>query len=62
MPKKTISGGKVAGAFVQIDDFVGELMADLKELGIDENTTGSSPWRTTDPWCIAHRRDGACCR
>jgi arylsulfatase len=38
MPKKTISGSKVAGAFVQLDDFVGKLMADLKELGIAENT------------------------
>lgn len=38
MPKKTLSGGKVAEAYVKIDDFVGRVMAELQELGIAENT------------------------
>jgi arylsulfatase len=38
IPKKTNSGGKVAEAFVQLDNFIGQVMAELKELGIAENT------------------------
>ncbi|MHC4361837.1 MAG: sulfatase-like hydrolase/transferase [Planctomycetota bacterium] len=38
MPKKTLSGGKVAEGFYRLDAFVGELMEELKELGIAENT------------------------
>ncbi len=38
MPKKTVSGGKVADAMVDFDAFIGKLMAELKELGIAENT------------------------
>jgi arylsulfatase len=38
MPKKTQSGGKVAEAFGAIDAFVGQVMDELKELGIAENT------------------------
>jgi arylsulfatase len=38
MPKKTHSGGKVAESFVALDAFVGQLMEELKELGIAENT------------------------
>ena len=38
MPKKTHSGGKVAEAFGALDAFVGQVMEELKELGIAENT------------------------
>lgn len=38
MPKKTHSGGKVAEAYVQLDDFIGQVMDELKDLGIAENT------------------------
>ncbi|NNE20109.1 MAG: sulfatase-like hydrolase/transferase, partial [Myxococcales bacterium] len=38
MPKKTQSGGKVAEGYVQLDAFVGQMMKELKELGIAENT------------------------
>ena len=38
MPKKTHSGGKVAEAFVPFDAFVGQVMDELKNLGIAENT------------------------
>lgn len=38
MPKKTLSGGKVAEAYVKLDAFVGRLTEELKELGIAENT------------------------
>lgn len=38
MPKKTISGGKVAEAYVKLDKFVGTVMGELKELGIADNT------------------------
>lgn len=38
-PKKmTANGGKVAEAFREIDRFVGEVMEELKSLGIEENT------------------------
>ncbi len=38
MPKKTHTGGKVAEAFGPLDAFVGQVMDELKELGIAENT------------------------
>jgi arylsulfatase len=38
MPKKSVSGLKVAGAFKQLDAYVGTLMEELKVLGIAENT------------------------
>jgi len=38
MPKKTQSGGKVADSYVQLDAFVGQIMEELKALGIAENT------------------------
>jgi len=38
MPKQTVSGGKVAEAFVELDRFVGQIVAELEELGIAENT------------------------
>jgi arylsulfatase len=38
MPKKTISGGKVAEGYYRLDSFVGKLMEELKQLGIAENT------------------------
>jgi arylsulfatase len=38
IPKRTLSGLKVPGAFQQLDAFVGTLMEELKELGIAENT------------------------
>ena len=38
MPKKTLSGGRVAEAYVKFDAFVGRVMEELKELGIAENT------------------------
>ncbi len=38
MPKKTISGGKVAEGYYRLDAFVGKLMEELKQLGIAENT------------------------
>ncbi|MEE8607736.1 MAG: sulfatase-like hydrolase/transferase [Nitrospiraceae bacterium] len=36
--RRTQAGGKVAEAFMRLDDFVGQVMEDLKELGIAENT------------------------
>jgi arylsulfatase len=36
--RRTVGGGKVAEGMMRIDDFVGELMAELEELGIAENT------------------------
>lgn len=38
IPKKSVSGLKVAGAFPKVDAFVGKLMQELKDLGIAENT------------------------
>ncbi|MHC4368502.1 MAG: sulfatase-like hydrolase/transferase, partial [Planctomycetota bacterium] len=38
MPKKTVSGGKVAEGYHKLDAFVGKLMEELKALGIAENT------------------------
>ncbi|MEE9365383.1 MAG: sulfatase-like hydrolase/transferase, partial [Dehalococcoidales bacterium] len=38
MPKKTLSGGKVAEGYYRLDAFVGKLMEELKQLGIAENT------------------------
>ncbi|MHC4743751.1 MAG: sulfatase-like hydrolase/transferase [Planctomycetota bacterium] len=38
MPKKTVSGGKVAEGYQKLDAFVGKLMDELKQLGIAENT------------------------
>ena len=38
LPKKTYSGGKVAESFVAVDAFVVQVMDELKELGIAENT------------------------
>ena len=38
MPKKTLSGGKVAETFLPIDAFIGQVMKELKQLGIAENT------------------------
>ena len=38
IPKKTLSGLKVPGAFQQLDAYVGTLMEELKALGIAENT------------------------
>jgi arylsulfatase len=37
-PKNSVSGLKVAGAFPQLDAFVGKLMEELQTLGIAENT------------------------
>jgi len=36
--RRTVSGGKVAEGLMRIDDYVGVLMKELKELGIAENT------------------------
>jgi len=38
MPKLTLNGGKVPGAYVRLDAFVGQVMDELRELGIAENT------------------------
>lgn len=38
LPKKTLNGGKVPGAYARLDAFVGQVMEELKELGIAENT------------------------
>jgi len=38
LPKLSLNGGKVAGAYARLDAFVGQVMAELKELGIAENT------------------------
>ena len=38
IPKRSLSGLKVPGAFQQLDAFVGTLMEELKEQGIAENT------------------------
>ncbi len=38
LPKGSLNGGKVAGAYVRLDAFVGQVMDELKELGIAENT------------------------
>jgi arylsulfatase len=36
--RRTQSGGKVAEAFMRLDDYVGQVMEELKTLGIAENT------------------------
>jgi arylsulfatase A-like enzyme len=38
MKKNTSNGGKVAEAYLRLDAYVGKVMAELKELGIAENT------------------------
>jgi arylsulfatase len=38
IPKRSVAGLKVPGAFPKVDAFVGQIMAELKELGIAENT------------------------
>lgn len=38
IPKKTLAGGKVAEGLVKFDRFIGELVKELKSLGIEENT------------------------
>lgn len=38
MPKKSVAGLMVADSFPKLDDFVGALMDELKQLGIAENT------------------------
>jgi len=38
IPKLTLNGGKIPGSYVRLDAFVGQVMAELKELGIAENT------------------------
>jgi arylsulfatase A-like enzyme len=38
VPKRTQSGGKVAENLMSIDAFVGQVMQELKDLGIEENT------------------------
>ena len=38
MPKRSVSGLKVAGSFPAIDAFIGKMMEELKTLGIAENT------------------------
>ncbi|MHC4712871.1 MAG: sulfatase-like hydrolase/transferase [Planctomycetota bacterium] len=38
MPKRTHSGGKVAEGYLRLDAFIGQVMEELKELGIAENT------------------------
>ncbi|WP_444946710.1 sulfatase-like hydrolase/transferase [Microbulbifer sp. VTAC004] len=38
MPKPSVSGLMVADSFPAVDDFTGQLMAELQELGIAENT------------------------
>ena len=37
-PKQTLNGGKLPGSYVRLDAFVGQVMNELKELGIAENT------------------------
>ncbi|GAA5444602.1 hypothetical protein Misp06_02792 [Microbulbifer sp. NBRC 101763] len=38
MPKPSVSGLMVADSFPEVDDFTGQLMTELQELGIAENT------------------------
>jgi arylsulfatase len=38
MPKRTLNGGKVPEQYVDLDAFVGQVMDELKTLGIAENT------------------------
>ena len=38
LPKQTMNGGKIPGSYVRLDAFVGQVMEQLKELGIAENT------------------------
>jgi arylsulfatase len=38
MPKNTLNGGKIAGAYTKLDAFVGQVMEELKKQGIAENT------------------------
>ena len=38
IPKKTLNGGKIPGSYVRLDAFVGQVMEELKKLGIAENT------------------------
>jgi arylsulfatase A-like enzyme len=38
MPKPTLNGGKIPNSYTKLDAFVGQLMEELKEQGIAENT------------------------
>ena len=38
IPKKTLNGGKIPGAYVRLDAFVGQVMEELEKLDIAENT------------------------
>jgi len=38
IPKKTLNGGKVPESYVRLDAYIGTVLAELKELGIAENT------------------------
>ena len=38
MPKGTLNGGKIPGSYVRLDKFVGQVMEELKQSGIAENT------------------------
>ncbi len=38
IPKKTVNGAKIGGAYMRLDAFVGQVRATLKEEGIEENT------------------------
>lgn len=37
-PKKTLNGGKVAEAYLRLDEYIGTVMEELDKLGIAENT------------------------
>jgi arylsulfatase len=37
-PRRTLAGGLVAESYVELDAFVGRVMSELKDLGIEENT------------------------
>ena len=62
MPKKTLSGGKVADSYVRLDTFVGELMKELRDLGVAENTlviamADNGPMVHNPPPGLGHDRD-----
>jgi arylsulfatase len=38
VPKQTLNGGKVPESYVKLDNFVGQVMEELKSLGVAENT------------------------
>ena len=61
MPKRSVAGLKVAGSFPQARRFHRPDDGRARRSSASRRTRCSSPWPTTDRWCTARRRAGACC-